>query len=338
MDDKFEVFAGMKEVIMPEKRITEAEALYYRHKYDKVLEVLHGLDTSEAQILRAAVHFRKGLKIKIDREKGKYVKIRIPEFDQAKQILQEVIKKRQDNQRVAYLLGRIAIQEENFGLAEIFLKKALIDDPTDARVYYALSFLLPARLEDLGYKKRTEVLEKAMYYDPAYREAAYELANEYYISGTGTQTGHGTTNAIKTIRQYLEIRKGDPQIVALLGILYIKIERLDEALAIFEELLQRFPKDSNLNYDLGIVYFHKMQYENAIPYFHKAIEIDDNPDAYLYLGYIYRELGDKAKALHYFRERVRRRSGDDDVYAKEAMRGIRKILNPGVKTEKNNAQ
>jgi tetratricopeptide (TPR) repeat protein len=81
-----------------------------------------------------------------------------------------------------------------------------------------------------------------------------------------------------------------------------------------------------------------MNYEEAIRYFRKAIDIDDNPDAYLYLGYIYRELGDKEKALRYFRDRVRRRSGDDDVYAKEAMRAIRKLLNPGPTVEKNNAQ
>ena len=337
-DDKFEVFAGFKEVAIPENRIIEAEVLFYLHKYNKVLAAIYGLETPEAQVLRAGVHFRKGMKIKIDREKAKYVKIHIPEFDQAKKILQKLIKNRQDNARVAYLLGRIAIQEEKFSLAEVFLKKALIDDPTNARIFYALSFLLPTRLRDLGYKKRTEILEKAIYYDPAYRLAVYELANEYYLSGTGTQTGHGTTSAIKTIRKYLDIRKGDPQILALLGILYIKIEHLDDAQTIFTDLLHRFPKDSNLNYDLGIVFFHKMQYDKAIQYFQKAIDIDDNHDAYLYLGYIYRELGDKAKALHYFRERVRRRSGDDDIYAKEAMRGIRKILNPEKTAEKDNAQ
>ena len=338
IDDKFEVFTGFKKVSIPPSRIIDAEIFFHLHNFDKVMAVLNGLEMPHADILRAAVYIRRGLKIRIDREKAKYVKIHIPEFDRAKQLLQKLIKSRQDNAYVAYLLGRIAIQEEKFNMAEVFLKKALIDDPTNARVYYALSFLLPVRLEDLGYKKRTEVLEKAVYYDPAYRDAVYELANEYYLSGTGTQTGHGTTSAIKTIRKYLEIRKGDPQIVALLGILYIKTERLEEAQAIFSELLQRFPKDSNLNYDMGIVFFHKMKYDEAISYFQKAIAIDDNPDAYLYLGYIYRELGDKDKALQYFRDRVRRRMGDDDVYAKEAMRAIRKLLNPEPTTGKNNAQ
>jgi len=229
MNEKFEVFRRIREVVVPMNRIIQAQSYLILRRYEKALAVLHGLDEPEARILRAEVYFKKGLKIKIDREKSKYVKINNPEFDRAKRILQGLVKNRQDNTRVAYLLGRIAVQEEKFGMAEVFLKKALIDDPTDSRVYYALSFLLPVRLEDLGYGKRTDVLKKSLYYDPAYRQAAYELANEYYLSGTGTQTGKGTTLAIQTINNYLKIRRGDPQIMSLLGILYIKTERLDEA-------------------------------------------------------------------------------------------------------------
>jgi len=338
MNEKFEVFRRIREVVVPMNRIIQAQSYLILRRYEKALAVLHGLDEPEARILRAEVYFKKGLKIKIDREKSKYVKINNPEFDRAKRILQGLVKNRQDNTRVAYLLGRIAVQEEKFGMAEVFLKKALIDDPTDSRVYYALSFLLPVRLEDLGYGKRTDVLKKSLYYDPAYRQAAYELANEYYLSGTGTQTGKGTTLAIQTINNYLKIRRGDPQIMSLLGILYIKTERLDEAQAIFADLLKRFPRDSNLNYDMGIVMYHKKQYEQAKDYFRKAIEIDDNADAYLYLALIYRDLGDKEKALHYFRERVRRRSGDDDKYAREAMRGIRKLLHSDKSGKEGHAQ
>ena len=338
LNEKLDIFENVRSVSHSEDRFLKAEALIILGKSEKALAVLHNLNKPQAQILRALIHFKKGLKIRIDREKAKYVKIQNPEFEQAKKILQTLVKNRQDNTQVAYLLGRIAVQEEKYDMAEVFLKKALIDDPTDARVYYALSFLLPARLEDLGYHKRTEVLEKALYYDPAFRDAVYELASEYYLSGTGTATGHGTTSAIRAITKYLKIRQGDPQILALLGSLYIKTNRLDEAQDIFTQLLQRFPQDSNLNYDLGIVFYHKKLYEKAIQYFRKAIKIDDNADAYLYLGLIYRDLGDPEKALHNFRERVRRRHGDDDTYAKEAMQGIRQILNKPVTESSGNAQ
>jgi hypothetical protein len=43
-------------------------------------------------------------------------------------------------------------------------------------------------------------------------------------------------------------------------------------------------------------------------------------------GFSYRELGINDSALYYYRERVRRKTGDDDIYAAEAMKGIRIIL------------
>ena len=70
-----------------------------------------------------------------------------------------------------------------------------------------------------------------------------------------------------------------------------------------------------------------MAYDSAKIEFNRAIDISDYPDAYLYLGAMYRLEGDPDRALHYYRERIKRKQGDDDQYAKEAMRGIRLILN-----------
>jgi len=68
----------------------------------------------------------------------------------------------------------------------------------------------------------------------------------------------------------------------------------------------------------------------------KAIDIDKNLDSYLYAGVIYRELGEKEKSLQYFRERVKRMTGEDDHYAREAMQGIRKVLEE-IKSDSINA-
>jgi tetratricopeptide (TPR) repeat protein len=98
------------------------------------------------------------------------------------------------------------------------------------------------------------------------------------------------------------------------------------------------PQSAENHYNLGICYFHKVEYDTAKKEFNRAIEISDYPDAYLYLGAMYRLEGDSEKALHYYRERIKRKQGDDDQYAKEAMRGIRIILNDQAeKEEKANA-
>lgn len=328
LDEKFGLFKNPISWNPTDPKILDAKILMSTGMYEQAEDLISAQnDTSgEAKVLQAKLHFRRGLSIRRDREKAKYVKIRNEQFDMAKRLLYPMIKQRFDHPLIAYLLGRIALREEDFTNAEIFLKKSLVDDITNARTYYALSFLLPVRLSELGYASRTEVLEKAVYFDPAYRDAVFELANAYYLSGTGTQTGKGTTLALQTIRNYLEIRNRDVQILSLLGSIYIKTNKFDEAESIFTDLLNRFPNDSNLHYDVGIVKYHKKEFDNAIQYFKKAIEIDNNADAYIYLAVINRELGDRDKALFYYRERVRLKSGDDDHYAKEAMTGIRKIL------------
>jgi len=114
--------------------------------------------------------------------------------------------------------------------------------------------------------------------------------------------------------------------LSLLGTLYLKTQRFDEAEKVFAGLLQRFPQSSNSYYDMGVVCFMKKEYRKALPYFLKAIAMDQNLDAYLYAGITYRLLGQNKKALHYYRERIRRSSGADDKFAKEAMKGIRIIL------------
>ena len=91
-------------------------------------------------------------------------------------------------------------------------------------------------------------------------------------------------------------------------------------------MLQRYPNDSNLIYDLGIIYYLRHDYERALDLFKQAITMDKNLDAYLYAGITLEMMGDKKQALKYYQDRVRYKESDDDIYAKEAMHGIRNIL------------
>ena len=321
-------------VVKIDEKYLEAKFYFYLKDYDRVLKILNPLNTPEATVLKAAVYVQKGLRRKVDRKKAEYLKIKIPEFEQARRLLAPLLRQRKDVKGLAYWLGRMAMHEGDFTRAEIYLKKALVDDPEDCRVHYALSFLLPVRLKELGYGSRIDILEKAVRLDPGYRDAVYDLANSYYLSGSGSETGPTTNRAIKTIERYLSINRKDTQINSLLGMLYIRIKRFNQAQHIFEQLLKQYPNDSNSYYNMGIVYFMKKEYRKALPYFLKAIEIDQNLDSYLYAGITYRLLGNNKMALKYYRERVRRKTGDDDYYALQAMKGIQIILADSLKKTK----
>jgi tetratricopeptide (TPR) repeat protein len=128
------------------------------------------------------------------------------------------------------------------------------------------------------------------------------------------------------LENYLILNPDYPDILSLLATFCIKTDRLDKAEEIYTKLMQKYPHESNFVYDLGIVAYMRADYEEALAHFKQAIAMDKNPDAYLYAGITLEMMGNKKEALKYYQDRVRYKTSDDDVYAREAMRGIRKIL------------
>ncbi|MBN2424370.1 MAG: tetratricopeptide repeat protein [Calditrichaceae bacterium] len=326
LNDEYDLFNDLYKLSLNfYTEVLQAKIEINRKRIDNALKIIEKDTSLAANLIKAEALVKKGLKVVIDREKAKYIEEKNEYFEKAKSLLHNLRRKRFEQYKVAYLLGRIAWREEDYNNADLYLKTALSFDPTNPRIHYGLSFLHYTRFQELGYKNRIELLEKAVYLDPGFRNAVYELANDYYRSGTGTQIGMGTNLAMKTIEDYLKISGGDGQILSLLGSIYIKIQKFDEALEVFTGLKERYPQDSNMVYNIGIVHYFKKDYKQALACFLKAIEMDGNLDSYLYAGIIYKETGDYDKALHYFRQRVRLKTGDDDKYAKEAMAGIRKV-------------
>jgi tetratricopeptide (TPR) repeat protein len=327
IDDKIDLFkdniANLPEI---QAQYLQAKLAYLGGHFAKVDSLLENSEDTYTVELRAAALVAKGRMMKIDRERAKYTKIVNPDLDKARKLLYSLIKKRRDMAETAFLLGRIAQWEEKFEDANTFLKKALSDDPYNSRIYYAISFLLSSRFKELGFERRDQILEKALYLDPGYRNAVLELAQHYYQSSSGSPSSAGIAKAMETIRRYLYIKPNDPMVLSALASILTKTKKLNEALTIYKELQKRFPNDSNSYYDIGTILFYKREYRQALNNFLQAIKINENLDSYLMAGFSYRELGINDSALYYYRERVRRKTGDDDIYAAEAMKGIRIIL------------
>jgi tetratricopeptide (TPR) repeat protein len=328
INDKIDLFKNDVYSLKPIPAVyLQAKLQCLAANYDEVEKLLEGSDDAKSIELRACALIRKGKKKKIDREKAKYIKINNPDINKAKSLLFSLIKRREDTPETAYLLGRIAQWEEKFEDANTFLKKALSEDLYNSRIYYAISFFLSSRLKELGFERRDQILEKALYLDPGFRNAVLELAQHYYRSSSGSPSSAGIGKAKDIIYRYLHIKPNDPQVLSNLASILTKTKKLDEALGIYKELQKRFPDDSNTYYDIGTIYFYKKEYRKALKNYLQAIKIDNNLDAYLMAGFSYRQLAMNDSALYYYRERVKRKTGDDDKYALEAMKGIRIILN-----------
>jgi tetratricopeptide (TPR) repeat protein len=236
-------------------------------------------------------------------------------------------KEGKDTADLNFILARMYMHQGNYGMAEVCLERAVTQERYNSRIYYSMSFLHDSRYEELGFSNRAEILTLAVQLDPGYSSAVYELADELYATGTAAPTNPNTIKSMEVLRDFLRINPNNENILSLLGRILLQTKYTLEAMEIYQRLLVMNPGSAENHYNMGICFFHKKDYESAKQEFNRAIEINDYSDAYLYLGAMYRLEGDSETALYYYRERIKRKQGDDDQYAKEAMRGIRLILN-----------
>jgi len=246
-------------------------------------------------------------------------------------------KEGKDTADLNIILAKMYMHQGNYGMAEVCLERAVTQERYNSRIYYSMSFLHDSRYEELGFNNRAEILTLAVQLDPGYNSAVYELADELYTTGTAAPTNPNTIKSMEVLNDFLRLNPNSENILSLLGRILLQTKYTLEAMEIYQKLLLLDPQSAENHYNMGICYFHKRDYNSAKKEFNRALEINDYADAYLYLGAMSRLEGDPERALYYYRERIKRKQGDDDQYAKEAMRGIRLILNDlAEKEEKTN--
>ncbi|KAL9546009.1 hypothetical protein MBANPS3_006873 [Mucor bainieri] len=92
-----------------------------------------------------------------------------------------------------------------------------------------------------------------------------------------------------------------------MGLILIEEKRLDEAQANFEKVQQLDPTNHTSVAELGWIYCEKKEYQTAIDYINKALEIagTDVADYYYRLGRIYWSMQDSDNAFKYFMQAVK---------------------------------
>jgi len=303
--------------------LTKSKLRYLNKDYNAALKLLK--NNPEFDLLKSMINLRLGIEELQNKKKSDFKDEDNKYFNKVLQNLLPIAREGNDTAVLNRILGELYLFDGQYEKAEIFHKKSLIQDPYDSRTYYNLYFLHKDRIEELGFKNRDEVLKKAVQLDNGFVHAIHDLANEYFRTGTASSTGKGTTYATETLNNFLKINKTNPKILNLLANIYLQIKETEKAINIYNKLISLGTITGEVYYNLGIGYFHLKDYPNAESAFQKSIQLNDYPDSYLYLGAINRLKGDKQKALYYYRERIKRQT-KDDLYAKEAMKGIRLIL------------
>lgn len=309
------------------KKLCEAKVALLNKEYAKVLDYYRGDDSSQVELI-TQVLLRKGIaEIGEGTNSGLQDDRLKPQFRRLLNLIIPFSRDGKDTAGMNLILAQMYLHSKDYEMAEICLEKAISQEKYNSRLYHFLSFLHESRYKERGFTERAAVLRYAVKLDPGYKDAVYELASELYTTGTAASIDPNTEEAIIVLNNFLNLNSNSEEILTLLGRILLQSKYTLEAKEIYSKILDLNPESADNHYNLGICYFHMKKYSEAEERFQQAIKINDYANAYLYIGAMNRLNGNRDKALHYYRERVKRKSGDDDKYAKQAMRGIRVILN-----------
>jgi uncharacterized protein (AIM24 family) len=97
------------------------------------------------------------------------------------------------------------------------------------------------------------------------------------------------------------LKPGDPKIMNLLGLTYFRLERYEEAQRLYGSLREKQPKDAGIRLNLGLVYLKTNEVDGAVAELEAARDLDPYQTRTLgYLGLAYARAGRYAEAREAF--------------------------------------
>src|SRR5258705_8467339 len=195
------------------------------------------------------------------------------------------LKKADQSEKIAYYIGRINYDNDNYGVAIKALNEAAIEDPTNAEVPYLIAH---SYADMMNYKQAVPYFQKAIALKPTEAYWVYELGLICYAM-------RDDKNSLKYILEAGEKGlKKDNDYLENLGIAYLNVGDLDGGVKILNEILVRKPSDMNLLNMIAEAYYYKGKYQEAMDYWDKVLEYDKTDASALYMiGMCYQKKGGK---------------------------------------------
>jgi len=199
------------------------------------------------------------------------------------------LKKVAPNEKVSYFLGKIYYDRDDYGEAIKYLQAAEKEEPQNAEVPYLIA---RSYADMMNYKLSIPYFEKAITIAPDKNNWIYEFGLIHYAM-------HSDKEALKYIilageRGY----KKDNDYMENLGIAYLNVGKIDEAMTILKDILTRKPSDLNILNMVAEGYYYSGKYQDAIDYWDKVLTYDRTNAQSLYMiGLSYQKKGEKEKGV-----------------------------------------
>lgn len=199
------------------------------------------------------------------------------------------LKRADPSEKVAFYVGKVHYDQDNYGDAIKYLEAAQKEDPANAEIPYLIA---RSYADMMNYKNAIPFFQKAVDMDPTKNNWIYELGLVCYAM-------HDDKNALKYI--ILAGEKGyrkDNDYLENLGIAYLNVGNLDEGLKIMKDILARKPSDMNILNMVAEAYYYAGKYNEAIDHWDKVLTFDkSNAQALYMIGMSYQKKGEKDKGM-----------------------------------------
>jgi tetratricopeptide (TPR) repeat protein len=155
-------------------------------------------------------------------------------------------------------------------------QKVLSLKPDDAKALYSLGRLMGGLGDS---EKSIEILKKAVKLNPDFAAARSLMAAEYNRQGMAFMAQGNLDAAKEALEAGINAKGGAAETEALrnnLGCLYVRENRLDQAIGTFQEVLRQNPNVPQAHYNLALIYYGQGDYQAASQQFFALKGVDRN--------------------------------------------------------------
>jgi tetratricopeptide (TPR) repeat protein len=309
--------------------------------YDQVVSLGDSIESKQVKQNNANVFLAKA---RLYRYYYQNVELQRQNLQQAKIILEQILSDDTEAYSALNSLGNIYSDFEDYELAISYYKKAISVDPTNSTAHYNLALTL----SDLGrVEEARKEYEETIHNDPSYTPAYNNLAIILFNTGDKEKAIKTLSDVLVIDSNFVVARRNrsifymeteqpslalsdleilvstvpdDPMFLLNKGVVLKRLGRQDEALIVYNELINIHPKFSSGYNNRGSIFVDQKKFDLGESDFIMAINLEpDDPTGYYNLGNLYVSQENYKAAIEQFTYAIDR---DEKFYQAYANRGF----------------
>ena len=171
--------------------------------------------------------------------------------------------------------------------------------------------LLSAFEKSYTYEKQNEFNQAIQELKGVYSSDSYEISLRLgwlnYLQGNFTESASHYRHAVELKPYSEEAKMGLVLPLSATG-------KWDEVVDLYSKILENNPKNTKVNYRLGLIYYNRKQYEKALPYFKTVVDLYPfDYDGLLMLAWTHFSLGQTREAKVLFQKCLLFKPGDQSA-------------------------